>query len=146
MDTIDKSSTYISIFKRKGGEGLNTKIIKDTNNEDYNNLFTQLEKNENPLLIYFPNLSNWFLLTNNRVLISNEGQSTFLYLTDIIEVRPALQEEMNDRISDKQKFTRLKVKMKNGEYFVCKLEQGQPYEGIYQVLHFIATNNISRSS
>jgi hypothetical protein len=145
MNTTDKSSTYISIFKRKGGEGLNTKIIKDANNKDYNNLFTRLEENEKPLLIYFLNLLNWFLLTNNRVLISNEGQSTFLYLTDIIEVRPALQEEMNDRISDKQKFTRLKIRMKNGDSFVCKLEQGQPYEGIYQVLHFIATNNISRS-
>jgi len=143
MNTTDKSSTYISIFKRKGGEGLATKIIKEADKKDYNGLFTQLEKNEKPLLIYFLNLLNWFLLTNNRILMCNEGQSIFLYLADIIEVRPALQEEMNDMISDKQKFTRLKIKTKNGDYFICKLEKGQPYEGIYQVLHFIATNNIS---
>lgn len=143
MNTKDKSSTYISIFKRKGGEGLNTKIIKEADSKDYNILFAQLEENEKPLLIYFLDLLNFFLLTNNRILMYNEGQSIFLYLTDIIEVRPALQEEMNDRISDKQKFTRLKIKIKNGTYFICKLEQGQPYEGIYQVLHFIASNNIS---
>lgn len=143
MNTTDKSSTYISIFKRKGGEGLTTKIIKEADNKDYNCLFAQLEKNEKPLLIYFLNLLNWFLLTNNRILMCNEGQSIFIYIADIIEVRPALQEEMNDRISDKQKFTRLKIKTKNGDYFICKLEQGQPYEGIYQILHFIATNNIS---
>ena len=143
MNTTDKSSTYISIFKRKGGEGLATKIIKEADKKDYNGLFTQLEKNEKPLLIYFLNLLNWFLLTNNRILMCNEGQSIFLYLADIIEVCPALQEEMNDMISDKQKFTRLKIKTKNGDYFICKLEKGQPYEGIYQVLHFIATNNIS---
>lgn len=142
MNTKDKSSTYISIFKRKGGEGLYTKIIKEADSKDYNILFAQLEENEKPLLIYFLDLLNFFLLTNNRILMYNEGQSIFLYLTDIIEVRPALQEEMNDRISDKQKFTRLKIKIKNGKYFICKLEQGQPYEGIYQVLHFIASNNI----
>lgn len=51
MNTNDKSSTYISIFKRKGGEGLTTKIIKEAGNKDYNGLFTQLEKNEKPLLI-----------------------------------------------------------------------------------------------
>lgn len=141
MNTSDKSSTYISIFKRKGGEGLNTKIIKETNKKDYNDLFTQLGENEKPLLIYFLDLLNWFLLTNNRILMCNEGQSIFLYLTDIIEVRPALQEEMNVRISDKRKFTRLKIKTKNGDYFICRLEKGQSYEGIYQVLHFIATNN-----
>jgi len=145
MNIIDKSSTYLSIFKRKGGEGLNTKIIKDASNEEHNSLFTRLEENEKPLLLYFLNLSNWFLLTNNSILMSNEGQSVCLPYIDIIEVRPALQEEMNDRILDKQKFTRLKIKMRNGAYFVCKLEQGLPYEGIYQVLHFIATNNISES-
>ncbi|MDR2274874.1 MAG: hypothetical protein LBF27_28455 [Sphingobacterium sp.] len=143
MNIADKSSIYISIFKRKGGEGLNTKIIKEANNKDYDSLFTRLEENEKPLLVYFLNLLNWFLLTNNRLLMSIDGQSKFLYLADIIEVRPALQEEMNDRIIDKQKFTRLKIKMKDGECFICKLEQGQPYEGIYQVLHFIATSNIS---
>ncbi|MDR2008631.1 MAG: hypothetical protein LBQ34_06645 [Alphaproteobacteria bacterium] len=145
MNITDKSSIYISIFKRKGGEGLNTKIIKEANNKNYNSLFIRLEENEKPLLIYFLNMLNWFLLTNSRILTSNDGQSTFLYLTDIIEVRPALQEELNDRVINKQKFTMLKIKMKNGEYFVCKLEMGQPYEGIYQVLHFIANNNISCS-
>ena len=140
MDTTDKSSIYISIFKRKGGEGLKTKIVNETNVKDYNDLFSKLEENEKPLLLYFVNLLNWFLLTNSRILMLNEGIFSFLNLADIIEVRPALQEEMNDRITDKKKFTRLKVKTRNDEYFICKLEQGAPYEGIYQVLHFIANS------
>ncbi|TYR30778.1 hypothetical protein FXV77_21855 [Sphingobacterium phlebotomi] len=140
----DKLSTYISIFKRKGGEGLYTKIIKESNERDYSSLFSQLEEKEKPLLIYFINLLNWFMLTNNRILMSEEGKSIFLYLTDITEVRPALQEEMNEGIVDKRKFTKLKIKIKNGKSFVSKLEEGQPYQGIYQVLHFIANNNNSR--
>lgn len=145
MKTADKSSVYISIFKRKGGEGSNTKIIREENKMDYNSLFLQLNEGEKPLLIYFLNLLNYFLLTNKRIIIYQERQPIFLNLTDIIEVSPALQEEMNDRIFDKQKFTRLKIKIKNGEILLCKLEQGLPYEGIYQVLHFIVTNNISQS-
>lgn len=39
MNTTDKSSIYISIFKRKGGEGLNTKIVNETNKKDYNSFF-----------------------------------------------------------------------------------------------------------
>lgn len=46
MTTADKSSVYISIFKRKGGEGLNTKIIKENNKRNYNSLFLQLEERE----------------------------------------------------------------------------------------------------
>jgi hypothetical protein len=143
MNTTDKSSIYISIFKRKGGEGLNTKIVNETNKKDYSSFFSKLVENERPLLIYFVNKLNWFLLTNSRILMSNEGLSSSLYLADINEVHPALQEEMKDRITDKQKFTRLKIKTSNNEYFICKLEQGPPFEGVYQVLHFIASNNSS---
>lgn len=146
MNTTDKSSIYISIFKRKGGEGINTNIVNETNEKDYGNLFSKLEENEKPLLVYFINKLNWFLLTNNRILMSDEGIFSLLYLADIIEVVPALQEEIRDRITDKQKFTRLKIKTRNNEYFICKLEQGQPYEGFYQVLHFIANNNKNSSS
>jgi hypothetical protein len=70
MDITDKSSIYISIFKRMGGEGLNTKIFNETNERDYRDLFSKLEENERPLVIYFQNVLNWFLLTNNRILMS----------------------------------------------------------------------------
>lgn len=48
----NKSSIYISVFKRKGGEGLKTKIINDTNKQQYENLFSELEDNEYPLIVY----------------------------------------------------------------------------------------------
>lgn len=144
MKKIFKSSIYVSIFKRKGAEGLNTKIITEENKKDYISLFSKVEENETPLIIYFLNLLNWFLLTNNRILFSNEGTITFVNYSDIVEVHLALREEMNDGIIDKNKFSRLKIKIKNGENFVCKLEQGQSYQGIYQLLHFIAVKNSNK--
>ncbi len=138
----NKSSIYISIFKRKGGEGLKTKIINDSNKKQYENLFLGLEKNETPLIVFFENMQNWFLLTDLRILFCNEGVSSNLINTDIIEVQPALQEEFRDKIIDKEKFTRLKLKTKNNEFFTCKIEQGSSYNGLYQTLHFIMTNNV----
>lgn len=138
----DKSSIYISIFKRKGGEGLKTKIINDNNIKQYESLFFGLENNETPLIIFFENMQNWFLLTDLRILFCSEGASSNLKNTDIIEVQPAIQEEFKDKIMDKEKFTRLKLKTRNNQFFTCKIEQGLPYNGLYQTLHFIMTNNV----
>ena len=141
MRATDRSSIYLSIFKRKGGESLNTKIVNEDNKNDYGNLFSQLEAHEKPLLIYFVNMLNWVLLTNSRVLKSEEGITTFLCLIDIVEIRPALHEEIKDRIFNKKKFTRLKIKTIDGGFFILDWESGQAYEGVYQVLHFIADTN-----
>ena len=67
MYSKDKSSVYLSIFKRKGAEGDYTKIINDENKNQYSDLISRLVENENPLIVYFKNILNWFLLTNNRI-------------------------------------------------------------------------------
>lgn len=141
MNTTDKSSLYLAIFKRKGGEGIHTKIIKHADDEDCQSWIALLEENEKPLLISFLDMSNWLLLTDNRIITSGGGTVELLYLTDVIEVGPALREEMQCSITDKHKFTRLKIKTRSNTYFTCSLEQGEPYAGVYQVLHFIATCN-----
>ncbi|WP_265130973.1 hypothetical protein [Chryseobacterium oranimense] len=138
----NKSSIYISTFKRKGGEGLKTKIITDTNRKQYENLFVELGDNEHPLIVYFENIQNWVLFTDLRILFSNEGAGAFFNISDIIEVTPAIEEEFKNKVINKEEFTRLKVKTRNNDYFICKLEPGLPYQGFYQMLHFIKTNNI----
>lgn len=142
MNSEDKSSIYLSIFKRKGGEGDYTKIVNDENKNQYSDILSRLIENEKALIVYFKNILNWLLLTNSRILILNEGTFEVLNNFDIIEVRPALEEELRDRVNNKGNFTRLKIKIKNGEEVVLILEKGKPYEGIYQVLHFIRSNNL----
>lgn len=142
MYSKDKSLVYLSIFKRKGEEGDYTKIVNDENKDQYSDLLSRLVENENPLIVYFKNILNWFLLTNSRVLILNEGRFDVFNNIDIVEVRPALEEELRDRVNNKENFTRLKIKIKNNEEVVLSLEKGKSYEGIYQVLHFIRGNNL----
>lgn len=142
MNSQDMSSIFLSVFKRKGAEGLYTKIINDTNRDQYPDLISKLDKEEKALLACYKNTLDWFLLSNNRILMSSDGICSTLNNSDIIEVRPALEEELEDRIMNKNDFTRLKLKTKDGKYTILKLEKGQAYEGIYQVLHFIKNGNL----
>lgn len=84
-------------------------------------------------MFIYENTQNWFLLTDLRILFSNEGVISIFSNADIIEVQPAIQEEFKSKIMDKEKFTRLKLKTKNNDIFICKIEQGLPYKGIYQL-------------
>ncbi|WBV56554.1 hypothetical protein PFY10_20425 [Chryseobacterium daecheongense] len=142
----DKSSIYLSIFNRKGGEGIKTKIINRDNENQFRTLFSNLSDQEKPLIIFFENISNWILLTNNRIIINKQDSFSFVKIDEIIEVVPALKEELKNGIYLKNNFTKLKLGLKNNDNVILDLEQGLPYEGLYQVLHFIKSNNISSLS
>ncbi|QJB30707.1 hypothetical protein HF329_05095 [Chitinophaga oryzae] len=138
MEEKDKSSILLSIFRRKGSEGQLTKIIYENNKSQYNDLLSSLEQGEKELIVYYKDALDWVLLTNRRVLTSS---NIILLNSDIIDVSPALQEEFGNMITDKNRFTRLRVKDKNNRAYILSLEMGHAYEGFYQVLHFISSGN-----
>lgn len=145
MKQKDNTSVWLSIFKRKGGEGLQTKIIHEANKVKYKELLSKLHNGESPLIVYLADSFNWLLITNERILINSEGLYSEILNTDLSEVTPALEEEFKDRVFDKNNFTRLKLKGKN-QVHVCRVEAGLPYRGLYQMLHFVATSNLSQKN
>lgn len=42
---------------------------------------------------------------------------------------------------NKEHFTRLLLKQRNGNEFLIKTEKGKPYQGIYQVLNYLVSKN-----
>ena len=135
----DNSSVIVSTFKRKGGEGDYTKII-DTNNQGmYLQYFPDLKENEHALIFYFKGESNWLLLTNKRILTNHNGEQYVISNQDIFGVTPAMQEEFKDGVRNKTDFTRLILKDSSNKSYLLHVEKGQPYEGLYQALHFLAT-------
>lgn len=139
MDMEYRSSTLISIFKRKGAEGQFTKIVDENSGSQYHNLLSSLEQGEKGVIIYYKkDAFYWLLLTNKRVLTSS---NIIILNSDIIDVSPAFQDEFNDGISSRKKFTRLMVRDRNSKIYNLSIEMGNPYEGFYQVLHFIANSN-----
>ena len=137
----DYSSIIISIFKRKGAEGKYTKIVDSDNQTRNLNSMSILGENENALIFYFKDDNNWLLLSNKRVLSNKSGSLYSILNENIIEVTPAMQEEFKDGVRSKLDFTRLKLKDNSSKEYLLFLEKGQPYEGLYQALHFIATKN-----
>ncbi|MBS0030034.1 hypothetical protein ACTJJ0_21350 [Chitinophaga sp. 22321] len=138
MEEKDKSSILLSIFRRKGSEGQFTKIVDENSKSQYNDLLSSLEQGEKGLIVYYKDALDWVLLTNRRVLTSS---NIIILNSDIIDVSPALQEEFRDMVTDKSRFTRLRVKDKNNRTYILSLEMGNAYEGFYQVLHFISSGN-----
>ena len=140
MENDDKSNIYLSIFKRKGGEGVNTKINEKTN-------FFFEEKNflegEKILLSSEMNVEDEIILfTNKRVIILNKNSIiSELDFVNIIDVKPAIQEEYNEGIRNTIDFTKIKIFMKDESISILKIESGEPYNGVFQMLHYISTQN-----
>lgn len=140
-DIKDKSSILLSIFKRKGGEGVMTKIITDDNKLKFLNQITLLKAEEQPLLCFKQDELNWLLITNIRIIEEKEGVRLTIPYSELIEVSLAMQEEFKDRIMNKEDFTRLVLKDSSGRKYIVKSEKGEPYQGIYQILHHIILSN-----
>ncbi len=137
----NKASILLSIFKRKGGEGLHTKIIDDNNRTQYENPFLPLEEGEKGIIVYFQDELNQFLLTNNRLISIINGISFIILNVNLVEVMPALQEEFKNYITNSLKFTRLLIKDRYNNEYILRVEEGKAYQGVFQVLHFIASGN-----
>ena len=140
-DISNKSAVLLSIFKRKGGEGDFTKIITTENNANYINQLELLDKDEKAWLCFKKDDLNWLLLTNKRILEEHESVKISISFSDLIETSIAIQEEFSKKIINKEDSTQLSLRDRRGDRYVIKVEKGKPYEGVYQVLHHIASKN-----
>lgn len=136
----NKSSILLSIFLRKGGEGILTKIITDENKIDYPNQIVLLRIGEVPLLCFKEDAKNWLMLTNERIIEEQESSQFSLPFSELTEVHLAVQEELKDRVINKHDFTRIALKDRKENKYIIKVEKGNPFRGIYQVLHYVASN------
>lgn len=132
-----KPSILLSIFKRKGGEGLLTRIIYESNNQAYVNQLALLEPAENALICCKQDESNWILLTDKRIVEQKGAVFFSLYFADMADVTLALRGEHVDNVSHKGNFTRLKLKDKQGKEYIISVEAGASFQGLLQVLHYI---------
>jgi len=137
----DKSSVILSIFRRKGGEGIQTKIIHNENKSYFSNQIAILKENENALLCFKQDDSNWLLITNTRIVQERDRVRLSIPYSELLEVNPALQNEFQNGVMSKSDFTKLNLKCSDGNKYIIELEKGEPYQGIYQLLHYVASNN-----
>lgn len=135
---IIKPSVLLSVFKRKGAEGLFTKMISHENQADYPYQLSFLEAAEIPLVCFKQDDSNWLLLSDHRILEECGGRKLFLPFSDIAKVDFAIQLEFKDGVKNMNDFTRIVLKTYNGDIHLITAEKGEPFHGIFQMLHYIA--------
>lgn len=144
--TQKKSYVLLAIFRRKGGEGLFTKIMNEGNKFQYVNQLSNLSEDEEALICYKKNEHNWLLLTTNRIIAEYDDVKLSLLLSDLREVSPDLKGEAINWIINREGFTRLLLKDFNGKDTIITLETGKPFQGMFQLLHYIASQNITNLS
>jgi len=135
-----KLSLLVKKFSRYGGEGIFTKIITDANKPLYVDLLQYLEENELPLIVCKFNKSDWTLLTDRRLLIMINDDMNIILHENLIKADSPLRVEYENGVKNRLDFTRILLKdVSNNIEFIITLEKGLPYQGLLQVLHFIAT-------
>ncbi|WP_157807300.1 hypothetical protein [Hymenobacter chitinivorans] len=141
MDSKLNSATVLSIFKRKGSEGLYTRVISSNNKHDIDFIRPFLNDNEEGLIIFLKDNLNWTILTNDRIISANKGFEIVIKIADIVDVDMALKEEFLHGVRDKNLFTRVAIIDINKAAKIIKFEAGLPYYGFVQVLHFLSRRN-----
>ncbi|MCT4581763.1 MAG: hypothetical protein N4A35_10125 [Flavobacteriales bacterium] len=139
----ENKSVLSSIFKRKGAEGDYTKIINS--NTETQNLKIDLNSNEKAEVLFLKEKS-FLLITDKRVLYNDHIHNMVEFSHEsILKVKIALEEEYKIGNMNTDNFTKIKI-IDNKEYdYIVEIEKGKPYNGIYQVLHFIASKKNNRN-
>lgn len=136
-DKKHKPSILLSIFRRKGGEGKLTRIINNENRPDFLHQLTFLQIDEQPLLCFKQDESNWLLITDDRIMEEKNGARLFIPYRELVEVSIALHEEHKNGVKDIRDFTCFVLRDIHGRNHIIKLEKGEPYKGIFQLLHYV---------
>lgn len=143
MEYKFKSSILLAIFKRKGGEGIFTKVI---NNITKYPCDSELEEGEEGIVYFYKDDDNWFLLTNQRIINNRNNTYYSIFLSDLSSVTLDLQRGYRDGVKEKQNFTLLSLEDNQKKKYLFEVEQGTPYFGIYQILSYIVSVNNEKDS
>lgn len=145
LQNID-SDMIISIFKRKNKHEMEsqiTSLFKNFADEVKNQILSEAEllKCEEPTILSFLHFSDWFLITNQRLLWKEENKLSSVLLEDVEEVDIDRQELLKNMFSKRQIHT-IKINAKNRKPFFINIgEPGNKLFSILSVLSYIIGKN-----
>jgi hypothetical protein len=128
-------SVLLSIFKRKGGEGLRTKVITEENKHLYDSTLQHLGNEEKAVIVYQNNEHDWILLTDQRLVVSSAGHLSSLPFSDITAIHPTYAPPARE-FGEKIQATRLKLFLEGGQSLILNVEDGAPFQGWFHVLDY----------
>ncbi|MPS64241.1 MAG: hypothetical protein DI622_01515 [Chryseobacterium sp.] len=81
------------------------------------------------------------LFTNIKIVFKTENQLLELEYKELFDVKPALSAEIKEGVKKASDFTKLLLTFNDKSSLIIDVEKGLPYNGIYQMLHYIVTIN-----
>lgn len=132
--------TWVSIFKRKGASGKQTKLFEEFDDATRKAITERasLRADELPVIASAPTLQGWFLLTTKRLLSFTGNASETIETSSIVEVLPAEFGQVR-----KEEMSLLKLKLNEGRELQAQVEAGAPFFGVWNVLRNAVARNKS---
>ncbi len=130
-----KSQTSIeSKFQRSKNKGKLTKLWKDipANLQSFILTSISLDSVEVPIIIFYDDINNWWLLTSKKIFISQKNKNFAINLFEIDNVE--LKKIFDGEVS-KDKNSAVQILVKN-VYFDLDVEQGT-WPLVYDILRFV---------
>jgi len=137
----DLKHTWESIFRRKGGNGVYTRLFDDMSREQQDALLgaVRLQETEVPVIGSFRGPDRWLILTSQRLVWSARGQRFELDVQTIRDATADLRHLANSQ--SKLEMESLQVATLSGAEYAIELESGPPLSGTWNVLKNLGVRN-----
>jgi len=142
--TKSLKDTWVSIFRRKGGDGAYTRLFDNLDQPRRSVLLAKLKlhRSELPVIGSIQDSGNWLVLTTERLVWSIGGERREL-AADVIRDATADLKQLQRSERSKLEMRQLQVAtIRDGEYSI-ELEAGAPLSGIWNVLKNLGARNRS---
>lgn len=143
MNEAEKlKSTLSSVFRRKGANGLHTRIFDDLDPAQQHSLLEKVRLNLDELAVIGSAESNktWFLLTTQRIVWHLKGRDETLSVHDIYHVKADFP-KMVATGTDKGELRELQIETVNHSNLPVEVEAGAPLAGVWNALLNLAARN-----
>lgn len=141
MSAENLKNTWESIFRRKGGDGVYTRLVDSMNPGQRSTLLgaIKLRETELPVIGSLRGPNNWLVLTTERLVWTAAGERHEIDAENIRDAAADFKQLENSQ--SKLEMRALQVTTLEGDKYTIELEPGQPLSGTWNVLKNLGTRN-----
>ena len=135
--------TWVSIFRRRGGDGTYTRLFDNLDASQRTTLFSmfELRESEVPVIGSVQDSDNWLVLTTERLVWSIGGERQEVPADAVRDATADLKQLQ--RSDSKLEMRQLQVVTMGGGEYPIDMEPGAPLSGVWNVLKNLGARNRS---
>ena len=132
---------WVSIYRRKGGDGTYTRLFDNLNLTQKSTLFAvlTLRESELPVIGSVKDSDNWLVLTTERLVWSIGGKRRELAANTVRDATADLKQLQHH--ASKLEMRKLDVVTIDGIEYSIELESGAPLSGVWNILKNLGVRN-----